>query len=314
MTITADNYQPLGKTGLRIPPVAFRGGILANTDRVIAEQTLRIICAEWFQQVAPPVHIAMPLDGTLAACLEFLATTLKRHEIDPQNVLLNLQNHAVEPSLERMLDHAESARLLSHATSLKPLITCNMPAVGDGDAGALAELAELRARERIAGFGIRTADWQLAKKCTNSDTPDFVELVGEYTIVRHPPELCEYLDELSRRQIAVIAAGVFHGGFLVGGPRFDHRIPDPDDSANNGLIAWRKAFTSLCHGHGVRPAHVCIQFALRAPATAAVSLSTKHAERVREAVQGVTQPVPNAFWESLWEEGLLEEDFRLPAG
>ncbi len=107
----------------------------------------------------------------------------------------------------------------------------------------------------------------------------------------------------------MIGAGVFHGGFLIGGPRFDGRLISPDDSANLSRFAWRKAFTSLCHGHGVRPAQACIQFALTAPGVVAVSLSTSHVDRVDDNVDSVVSRVPAALWVSLKEEGLLEERY-----
>jgi len=314
MTISDDNYQPLGETGGRVPPVVFRGDFLANADRLIPEQTLRVICADWFQQVPSPVHIALPLDSTLGACLEFLTTTIRRHEVDPHSVQLNFQlrsgaANAPSETLQKQLEWG----YLSGATSLRPLVTRDIAIAGENTKGLWTQLADLRESGRVAGFGLRTTDWRLAEKCADLAKPDYFELVGAYTILRHPPELHDFLARLRERQITVIAAGVFHSGYLVGGPRFDDRVLDPDDSTDKGLIAWRKAFTSLCHGHGIRPAHACIQFALQAPAIAAVSLSTTQPQRVTEALHAATQPVPEVFWESMREEGLLGEGFDFPA-
>lgn len=52
-------------------------------------------------------------------------------------------------------------------------------------------------------------------------------LANSFTIMRHPPELVEYLESLAKRNVAFINSALTHGGFLVGGKFFDYREIDP---------------------------------------------------------------------------------------
>jgi D-threo-aldose 1-dehydrogenase len=62
---------------------------------------------------------------------------------------------------------------------------------------------------------------------------------------------------------------------------------------------------ALCHGHGVTPTQACIQFALAGPGVVAVLLNSSHPDRVAENVGSVQRLVPDLFWASMKEEGLL---------
>jgi D-threo-aldose 1-dehydrogenase len=327
MTITNADHRSFGQTGLRIPPIVFRGDVLVNAARVIPDQTKLVICGEWFQRVSRPVFIDICYDDKCHAGLE-LGRILRRLDVAPDDVVINLgvtcsaeswsatgqdANPAWYDKACKLLGDAYAPRLVTLEACEDILLTTPSHADHAKELKATVEgihsIAELKSAKRIAGVGIRCNDWCIAKELCDATALDFITLVGGITIMRHPPELIEFLSSLAKRQIPVIAAGVFHGGFLVGGPRFDDRVVSPDDSANQSLFAWRKAFTSLCHGHGVRPAHTCIQFALSAPGVAAVSLSTSHAERVAEGVDWVVNRIPAGLWASMKEEGLLEEEY-----
>jgi D-threo-aldose 1-dehydrogenase len=134
-------------------------------------------------------------------------------------------------------------------------------------------------------------------------------IAGSLTVMNHPAELLDFISSLAARQVAVINSAVFHSGFLVGGRYFDNRVADAGDPADQRLFAWRKSFVALCHGHGVSPAHACIQFGLSAPGIVAVALNSSHPDRVAENVQSVLTKVPDSFWTSMKEEGLLAADY-----
>jgi D-threo-aldose 1-dehydrogenase len=78
-----------------------------------------------------------------------------------------------------------------------------------------------------------------------------------------------------------------------------------EDDTQRGLLAWRKAFVALCDGHGITPAHACIQFALSLPGVVAVQLDSSYPDRVAENIRSGFTRVPPNFWASMIEEGLL---------
>ncbi len=118
---------------------------------------------------------------------------------------------------------------------------------------------------------------------------------------------------MTERQIPIVVSGVFDGGFLVGGNCLDGCVLDAVDPANRAWLAWRTSFAALCHGHGVTPAQACIQFALSGPGVVAVVLDSSHPDRVAENVNSVLRKVPDAFWASMKEEGLLAAEYPLGA-
>jgi D-threo-aldose 1-dehydrogenase len=115
--------------------------------------------------------------------------------------------------------------------------------------------------------------------------------------------------ELEARQIPIIVSGVFDGGFLVGGNRLDGRVLSAEDPADRSLLTWRTSFAALCHGHGVTPAQASIQFALSGPGVVAVVLNSSHPDRAADNIAFVERTVPDAFWASMKEEGLLAADY-----
>jgi D-threo-aldose 1-dehydrogenase len=171
--------------------------------------------------------------------------------------------------------------------------------------GAYRKLDELKAGRQVAGVGIAAKDWRVVREIESAVDLDWVMLIGSFTVMRHPPELLDFMASLAARQIPMISAGIFHGDFLLGGSSFDSRPVSPEDPADRSLFAWRKSFVALCHAHGISPAHACIQFALAAPGVAAVAINTSHPDRIAENANYSIVKVPEAFWASMKEEGLL---------
>jgi D-threo-aldose 1-dehydrogenase len=169
----------------------------------------------------------------------------------------------------------------------------------------LRQVEGLRSQHDRTAVGIAVQNLSDAMEWGDDAPFDFVKLARGATILRHPPEMLDHLAQLAARNIPALCGGVFQGGFLVGGSKFDKRVIDPNNPADQALITWRKAFTALCHGHGVRPAHACIQFALSIPGVTTLSITTAHADRIAENCDAAMNPVPSALWDSMREEGLF---------
>jgi D-threo-aldose 1-dehydrogenase len=174
---------------------------------------------------------------------------------------------------------------------------------------ACRALGELKAAAQLAGVGIAANDWRVAREIDAAAPLDWLVLSGGLTLLDHPPELLAFLTGLAARQIPIVVAGVFHCDFLVGGNTFDGRPLNPENSPDRSILAWRKSFVALCHGHGIGPAHAAIQFALRAPGVAAVAINTTRPGRIAENVAASRDQIPAAFWAALNEEGLLAEEY-----
>jgi D-threo-aldose 1-dehydrogenase len=287
-------HRPLGGTGWHVPPIVFGTAALGNVGRVITEQAKLAIIGEWFQQVAPPVFIEAAYEHGDGMALEVLGRVLRRLDVASDEVVIQLTVG------ERVAECWEkSCRLLGEAYRPK------LVAVRAADEDGLRAARELQAAGEVRGVGVVASDWRAARDCPATGEADWITLAGGCTVMRHPPEVLAFLVELANRQIPVIVTGVFDCGFLVGGSRLDGRVVSAENPADRSLFAWRKAFVALCDGHSITPAHACIQFALALPGVVAVRLDSSYSDRVAANIGSAYAGVPEKFWESMEEEGLL---------
>jgi D-threo-aldose 1-dehydrogenase len=174
---------------------------------------------------------------------------------------------------------------------------------------AYRALDELKQAGLVQGVGIGAKDWRSIQQIDQHVKLDWVMMANSFTVMSHPPELIAFITNLKDRGVGIINSAVFHAGFLVGGRYFDYRVVNPDHPDDRPLFAWRKAFVALCEAHGVAPAEACIEFGRSAPGIAAVALNTSHPDRVAENVEMVLKKLPDGFWASMKEEGLIAADF-----
>ncbi len=347
LKLSAENYRPFGKTGLKVPPIVFGCSALGNLYQVIPDVTKLEIVSEWFEHVAPPVFIDTAGKYGAGLAMEVLGQSLAKFEIPPGDVLissklgwkrasLTTSEPTFEPGVWKGIEHdavqrisydgilecwEECCRLLGDA--YKPrLVSVHDPdeylavAASPDDrqrrfsdiVGAYRALTELKVQGQVISVGVGAKDWRVVQEIVDAVALDWVMLANSLTVLRHPPELLAFIARLVEQDIAIINSAVFHAGFLVGGKYFDYRVVKPENDADRSLFAWRKSFVALCEAHGISPMHACVQFGLSVPGVVAVALNTSHADRIRENVAAVATPVPPQFWASLKEEGLVAKD------
>ncbi len=292
-----NQHRPLGGTGWHVPTIVFGTAALGNVGRVITEQAKVAIIGEWFRQVRPPVFIEAAYEHGNGMALEVLGRVLRRLDVASDEVVIQL---AVAGRVAECWE--KSCRLLGEA--YRPKLIAVRAADEDGWRAA----RELKAAGETRGVGVVASNWRAARDCPATGEADWITLAGGCTVMRHPPDVLAFLIELASRQIPVILAGVFDCGFLVGGNRLDGRLVSAENPADRSLFSWRKAFVALCDGHGITPAHACIQFALLLPGVVAVRVGSSYADRVAANIGSAYAGVPENFWASTREEGLLGAD------
>ena len=345
--LSADQDRPLGRTGLRVPPIVFGTSALGNLYRVISDVAKLEIASAWFDHVAPPVVLDSAGKYGAGLALETIGRALAKFEIPPDQVVISNKlgwkraplttlEPTFEPGVWADIKHdavqrisydgmfecwEEGCRLLGR--NYRPqLVSVHDPdeylaAATSADdrrcrfddvVGAYRALEELKHRGDVVGVGVGAKDWQVIREIDATVPLDWVMLANSFTVLRHPPELVAFMHSLADRGVAIINSAVFHAGFLVGGKHFDYRVLDANNDADRQLFGWRKSFAALCEGHGITPMHACVQYGLAGPGVVAVALNTSHADRIGQNVAAVMNPVPPQFWASMKEEGLLAED------
>jgi len=307
MAALLDQHWPLGETGLSVPPIVFGTSALGNVGRVITEQSKLAICGEWFQQVAPPAAVEVAYEHGDGMALEVLGRMLRRMEIGSDEVIvcLSVGRGDGEGAYDVVHSHWEkSCRLLGD--DYRPKLI----SIAQGSDEAWQAALELKDADDVRGVGLEVSNISDLDLAAAGDF-DWIALRGGFTIMRHRPDALESMTRFADRQIPLIVSGVFERGFLVGSNRLDGRVLNAEDTADRSLLAWRKSFVALCDGHGISPAHACVQFALSAPGIVAVTLESSYADRVADNVVAVARNAPSNFWQSMKEEGLLAEDYPI---
>lgn len=309
MTNSRKVHRPLGTTGIVVPPICFGSAALGNVGRVIPEQSKLEICGEWFRGASPPVWIDADYRHGEGMALEVLGRMLGRLDVASEEVVITVRLGEDANGIDAAACWERSCRLLGDAYRPK------LVSVSDTNHAALQTATQLKAAGLVKCLGIVISNLHDrphdAADRVSAAEPDWVQLTGGFTVMRQHPTTVALLEELATQQIPVVLSGVFEGGFLVGGNHVDGRTVSAENSDHRALFAWRKAFVALCDGHGLRPAHACLQFALSAPGAAAVRIESSYADRVAENIQSVHQGVPGNFWDSMKEEGLLREGYLL---
>ena len=145
---------------------------------------------------------------------------------------------------------------------------------------------------RAIGAGMNSASalaW-LAERCDL----DCVLVAGRYTLLDQAAAT-ELFPVCQRRDVAVLAAGVFNSGILA----------RPDDGtydyapAPPAVLARARRMRDACARHGVPLPAAALQFTLRHPAVTTAVIGARTAEEITLDVSYLETPVPDALWAEL---------------
>lgn len=338
--------NPLGRTGLRVPPVVFGTSCLGNLYEALPWATKLGIMRGFFAHVEAPVMLDTAGKYGAGLALEVIGRGLRELGIDPAAVIISnklgwkrvplrtpeptfepgvwadLANDAVQCiGYEGILECYEQGRELLGEGYATQVVSVHDP--DEYLAGAASEterrrrwqdildayraLFELKAAGRVRAVGVGSKDWRVIRELAGEVDLDWVMFACSLTVYSHPAELLAFMDELNGRGVGIINSAVFHAGFLVGGRFFDYRRPDPRQERE--LFVWRDGFLGLCAKHGVSPAEVCVRFGMSVPGVVATALNTSKPERVADNVAAVQAHIPPEFWADLLYAELIQPYF-----
>jgi D-threo-aldose 1-dehydrogenase len=341
-------HSPLGTSGVRVPPLVFGTSCLGNLYEALPRETKLAISREWFAHVPAPVVLDSAGKYGAGLALEMIGANLRELGTAPDAVVISnklgwLRTPLVaaeptfEPGVWAGLQHDAEQRI-----DYAGIMACweqgcellgepyrpQLASVHDPDeylaAAATSDdrrrrfdhvldayraLAELRRRGEVRAVGVGAKDWRVVREIADAVPLDWVMLANSLTILRHPPELLRFVDDLSAAGVGVINSAVFHAGFLVGGRFFDYREASADDPADRPLFAWRQAFLALCREHEVAPATACVQFALSPPGVVAVAMNTSNPAHVEKNAAAAEAKIPSRFWQAAKDRELISADY-----
>lgn len=170
---------------------------------------------------------------------------------------------------------------------------------------AYRALYDLKKQGLIVGVGVGAKDWRVIPRIFNEVDLDWVMIANSLTVYHHPKPLLDFIERLRAKQVGIINAAVFQGGFLVGGDHFNYLPIRPDTPENVALLNWRKSFFDVCQSFEIAPSHACIQFGLSVPGVSSVALSTVDQNNVMENFRATRERIFPKFWEEMKDRKLI---------
>lgn len=337
--------QPLGDTGIQVPPITFGTSALGNLYTALDPKVKQEIVKE-------SIHYSQPLTvfdsaGKYGAglALEALGESLHQLGISGESVVISNKlgwirtplvgkEPLFEPGVWKGLKY-DAVQQISYRGILRcfeegnellqgfvpQLVSVHDPDEYLGKAKDLVEeqklfediieayraLEDLKKQGKVKGIGVGAKDWRVIPRIYEHIKLDWVMFANSMTIISHPVELLDFIKKLSAENVGIFNSAVFQSGFLVGGEYYDYKLIKPDSSENQKLFQWRDRFFEACKDFNYSPAHVCVQFALNIPGVRSVALSTTDPSKVQRNVEATQNKISDKFWGELKNRGLLSE-------
>ncbi|WP_338900301.1 aldo/keto reductase [Streptomyces sp. TG1A-60] len=173
---------------------------------------------------------------------------------------------------------------------------------------AYPALERLRGEGVVGAIGLGMNQCALPVRFLRETDIDVVLLAGRYTLLEQEG-LAELLPRAAARGSSVVIGGVFNSGLLTDprpGATYDY-APAPRPVLDRAL-----RLRTVTERHGVPLRAAALRFPFGHPAVASVLTGARSAEEVRDTVEQLRRPVPDAVWEELRAEGLLAPDTPVP--
>jgi D-threo-aldose 1-dehydrogenase len=131
---------------------------------------------------------------------------------------------------------------------------------------------------------------------------DCVLVAGRYTLLDQSAG-DDLLPACLDRGVAVLAAGVFNSGVLAdpdASPTYDY-APAPRE-----VISRARRIAAVCARYEIPLTAAAMAFPLRHPAVKAVVVGARSRQEVAANATAFGRPIPQALWDELQAEGLLQ--------
>lgn len=174
-------------------------------------------------------------------------------------------------------------------------------------------LDELRRAGDISAIGLGVNESAVCEQAMEIGRWDTFLLAGRYTLLEQDP-IHSFLPKCAEHGATIILGGAYNSGILASGTRgasiapYNYAPPPPD------IIARVQKLEAVCDRFDVPLAAAALQFPLAHPAVDYVIPGLGDAARVRQTVDLFETPIPADFWQSLRDEGLIDDAAPTPEG
>jgi D-threo-aldose 1-dehydrogenase len=174
--------------------------------------------------------------------------------------------------------------------------------------GGFRALEELRADGRVRAIGLGVNEWEVVCDAMEECDLDCTMLAGRYTLLEQH-SLAPLLERCVARRHAIVVAGPFNSGILVGGGasrKFNYfDAPAP-------VLERVAALEAVCRSFDVPLAAAALQFPMAHPAVVSCVAGARNPDQLQQNVAWFEQKIPGELWTTLKARGLLDERAPVP--
>jgi D-threo-aldose 1-dehydrogenase len=168
---------------------------------------------------------------------------------------------------------------------------------------ALPALVELREAGVVGAIGVGSKDVSALTALIGTGSLDLAMVAGRYTLLEQPA-LAEVFPAAHEHDTAIVAVGVYNSGLLA------RPVPEPTatyeyEAAPAAMFERAVELADVCNAHGVTLPHAAVQFALRHPLVANVTIGIGSASHLDDGLAYASSPVPESLWRELESRGLI---------
>lgn len=322
--------EALGRSGLKVGKHSFGGAAIGNLFRAVPEEIATdSVEAAWSQGIrffdtAPHYGLGLS-EQRLGRVLrhkkrsEFVLSTKVGRVLVPNPRYgageLDDQGFAVPSTTVRRLDYSRDGVLRSIDESLARLglDRIDLVYVHDPDQhfaeamdGAFPALEELRQQGVIGSYGAGMNQSEMLTEFVRNTELDVVMLAGRFSLYEQGA-LDDLLPLATKRNVSVVAAGVFNSGLLA------KERPDRESNYNYApaspeVLARVNLLADVCEDHGVTLPQAAAQFPLLHPAVTNICLGARSRDQVERNGRLFRTEVPKELWRDLANQNLIRSD------
>ncbi|RJX69228.1 aldo/keto reductase [Tsuneonella suprasediminis] len=249
----------------------------------------------------------------------------RRLDPRPDADLSSLRQAFVSPEpFESVFDYSYDAVMRSYEESLTRLKRARIDILYAHDIGAFAHgadhprlfaefmeggyraMRELRDAGDVSQIGIGVNEIAVCEEMIHAGEIDIIMLAGRYTLLEQ--EASDSLLPLcARKGVKLVVAGPYNSGILAKGVRGGGTPPNFNyEPAPPAIVERVGRIEDICEAHGVPLIAAAVQFPLVHPQVSTVVPGMASVRQVDAAIDLMAITIPDALWEDLANQGLLQ--------
>jgi D-threo-aldose 1-dehydrogenase len=170
--------------------------------------------------------------------------------------------------------------------------------------GAVPALSQLRDEGVIGAYGAGMNQSEMLHRFVTETDVDVIMLAGRYTLLEQGTRQ-DVLPACAEGGVGVVNVGVFNSGLLskdrpTPGATYNYE-PAPAELLERACL-----LAEICERHGTTLPAAALAFSFRQPVVTSVVVGMRTADQVERNTALASHDVPEALWDELEEQGLID--------